>query len=119
MKITLLILACFLLTGISSSQVLIAETKDGRRVILHKDKTWEFIDKNQDNSNTKTADSNCNLPDDFEEPKGKKSGFLRRVDATLQDLKKHASVDFDCKVEDVTVIRASEQKGNGCIHIMY
>lgn len=111
MKELILIFACILFTHISFGQTLIAKTEDGRRVILNEDKTWEFIDKTANKNDSQNSD--CNLPADFKEPKGKNSAFLRRVDATLKDLKKHASVDFDCKVEDVIVIKASEQKGNG------
>ena len=113
MRKMLLILTYFLITSVSTGQNLIAKTEDGRRVLLHKDKTWEFIDKAIKKDNTKISKSDCNLPVDFKEPKGKNSAFLRRSDATLKDLKKHVSVDFDCKIEDVIVIKASEQKGNG------
>ena len=58
---------------------------------------------------------NCELPVDFEEPEADKKiqKWLKRVDAQVKDLKAHASVDNDCSVEDIKVIRISEQKGNG------
>lgn len=111
MKKLILILACIFFTNISFGQTLIAKTEDGRRVILNENKTWEFIDQTAKKNDSQN--SGCNLPIDFKEPKGKNSAWLRRGDATLKDLKKHASVDFDCEVEDVIVIKASEQKGNG------
>ncbi|WP_299009800.1 hypothetical protein [uncultured Tenacibaculum sp.] len=72
-----------LFTSISFGQTLIAKTEDGRRVILNKDKTWEFIDKvPQETTSSDTKFPDCNLPSDFKEPKGDNSAFLRRVDAT-------------------------------------
>ncbi|WP_417888115.1 hypothetical protein [Zunongwangia sp.] len=102
-----------LFTSITFSQTLIATTEDGRRVVLNSDKTWSFIDtKPAQNSIVNNDSYKCNLPDDFEEPKGKNSAFLKRADATLKDLKKHVAIDYECSIKDIIVISASEQKGN-------
>lgn len=57
----------------------------------------------------------CNIEAGFKEPKGesKNQGFLRKVDATTEDLKKHISIDRDCEISDITLLKLSEQKGNG------
>ncbi|MDT0691573.1 hypothetical protein RM549_17410 [Salegentibacter sp. F188] len=114
-KITLIAIA-FLFTSFSFGQTLIAKTEDGRRVILNENKTWEFID--QEPKANSTADSDfpdCNLPADFEEAEGNKKikGWLKRSDATLEDLKDHVAVDNNCSVDDILITSASEQKGNG------
>lgn len=111
MKSIYLFTILFFLVATSFSQTIIAETEDGRRVLLNEDKTWEFIDKEVVLNSARN--SRCNLPEDFEEPRGKNSAFLRKGDATLEDLKKHVAIDYDCSVENVIIIRASEQKGNG------
>lgn len=112
MKKSIIILSIFI-TSISFGQSIIAKTEDGRRVILNKDKTWEFIDKTVKKVSKNTSDSGCKLPENFKEPKGKNSLWYRRGEITLKDLKKHVSVDFDCKTDDIIIIKASEQKGNG------
>lgn len=116
MKNTVLILTCLFITTISFGQTLIAKTEDGRRVILNNDKTWEFIDKvAKASSSTDEKFPDCNLPKDFEEPKGNRKiqGWLKRVDAQIKDLKDHVAVDNNCSVDDIKVTSVSEQKGNG------
>lgn len=57
----------------------------------------------------------CDLPANFEEPKSEKKvlKWLKKFDATTDDLKKHVSVENDVDEEKVILIRISEQKGNG------
>jgi hypothetical protein len=115
MKYSLIILSLFLST-VASSQTIIAKTEDGRRVLLNEDKTWEFIDKVA--SKTASADEifpDCNLPSDFEEPEGNKKirSWLKRVDATVEDLKDHVAVDNNCSKNDIKITSVSEQRGNG------
>tara|TARA_R100000988_G_C3935242_1_gene133438 strand:+ start:161 stop:601 length:441 start_codon:yes stop_codon:yes gene_type:complete len=109
-------LTFILFTTITFCQTLIATTEDGRRVVLNDDKTWTFIDAKPKQNNTMNNEFlECNLPDDFEEPKGNKKiqGWLKRVDAQVKDLKDHVAVDNNCSVDDIIVTSVSEQKGNG------
>jgi uncharacterized protein YxeA len=94
-----------------NAQNYIVKTEDGRRVLLKSDNTWEFVDGTSEIK--KSENQNCNLPENFEEPNGKSSMFLKKGDATIKDLKKHVSIDMNCEVSDIILIRASEQKGNG------
>lgn len=97
------------------SQTLIAKTEDGRRVILNKDKSWEFIDSKPDEDKSKSNSKICEIGKDFIEPKSDKNinSWLKKFDATTDDLKKHVAVDNDCTVADVILLNISEQKGNG------
>jgi len=38
---------------------------------------------------------------------------LKKVDATIEDLRKHVAIDNDCNESDIIFLRISEQKGNG------
>jgi len=60
-------------------------------------------------------DSKCDLPKDYQEPKPDKKiqSWLKRGDATIEDLRKHIAVENDCNEKDVIFLRISEQKGNG------
>ncbi|MDR6546540.1 hypothetical protein J2810_002599 [Chryseobacterium rhizosphaerae] len=60
-------------------------------------------------------DSKCDLPKDYQEPKPDKKiqSWLKRADATIEDLRKHIAVENDCNEKDVIFLRISEQKGNG------
>ncbi|RZL36115.1 MAG: hypothetical protein EOO96_07665 [Pedobacter sp.] len=60
-------------------------------------------------------DKKCDLPANYQEPKPDKKiqSFLKKVDATLNDLRKHIAVENDCDEKDVVFLRISEQKGNG------
>lgn len=113
MKNIILSLTLFLSLN-SFGQTLIAKTEDGRRVILNKDKTWEFIDS-KPKPESEMEFPNCNLASDFKEAEGNKKikGWLKKVDATLDDLKDHVAVDNDCSTNDIKIITASEQRGNG------
>ena len=60
-------------------------------------------------------DKKCDLPANYQEPKPDKKiqSFLKKVDATISDLRKHIAVENDCDEKDVVFLRMSEQKGNG------
>jgi hypothetical protein len=103
-----LLSGAFLISVLSFAQNKAATTEDGKKVILKSDKTWEFAD-------LKIQTNKCEVSANFVEPKGesKNQSFLKMVDATTKDLKKHISVDRGCKIEDITLTNLSEQKGNG------
>jgi hypothetical protein len=111
-----LIMICLFFSSLSQGQTLITTTEDGRRVVLNEDKTWTFIDSSsKKNVDTDNKFPDCNLSADFKESEGNKKikGWLKKVDATLDDLKDHVAVDNDCNSEQIKIISASEQKGNG------
>jgi len=60
-------------------------------------------------------DKKCDLPENYQEPKPDKKiqSFLKKVDATINDLRKHIAVENDCDEKEVVFLRISEQKGNG------
>lgn len=60
-------------------------------------------------------DKKCDLPANYQEPTPDKKiqSFLKKVDATISDLRKHVAIDNDCNESDVVFLRISEQKGNG------
>ena len=86
-----------------------ATTDDGKKVILKSDKTWEY------DSKSTSSENDCVLDANYVEPKSEKgiNSWLKKFDATTDDLKKHVAVENDCKVEDVKLLDISEQKGNG------
>lgn len=57
----------------------------------------------------------CDLPKGYQEPKPEKrlQSSLKRVNATINDLRKHIAVENDCDEKDVVFLRISEQLGNG------
>ncbi len=59
--------------------------------------------------------SSCDLPANYQEPAPDKKiqSFLKRGDATIEDLRKHIAVDKVVNITDVVFLRISEQKGNG------
>lgn len=87
----------------------IATTEDGKKVILKSDKTWEYDTKST------TSENDCVLDTNYLEPKSEKgiNIWLKKFDATTNDLKKHVAVENDCKVDEVKLLNISEQKGNG------
>ncbi len=97
----------------------IVKTDDGRRVLLKADFTWEYIDletpKNQTTANTSTLKNTCNLPENFEEPKlnGKIQAQLKKGRATIAHIKKKVAKDYECTIEDVTLLSVSEKKESG------
>ncbi len=116
MKKIYLIAISLLIVSSSIGQTLIAKTEDGRRVVLNDDKTWEFIDKVVNEATSLEEEfPDCNLPADFEEPEGNKKihSWLKRVDATVDDLKDHVAVDNNCSENDIKITSVSEQRGNG------
>ena len=106
---------CFIvLSSFAFSQNKIATTENGKRVLLRDNNTWEYIDSNE-LSKEKSPDSKCNLAANYVEPKSEKSveSWLRRFDATLEDLRKHIAVENDCDLKNIKFLNISEQKGNG------
>lgn len=103
------IFSLLLASTFTFAQNKIATTEDGKKVILKSDKTWEYDTK------TIISENDCVLEPNYVEPKSEKgiNSWLKKFDATTDDLKKHVAVENDCKVEDVKLINISEQKGNG------
>ena len=109
MKIKKIIILGLILTSTYTfSQNKTATTEDGKKVVLNDDKTWYY-------SESKTNEKPCSITTVFVEPKGesKNQSFLKKVGATVTDLKKHISVDRSCKTTDITLTNISEQLGNG------
>ncbi len=57
----------------------------------------------------------CDLPKDYQEPKPEKKlqSGLKRVNATINDLRRHIAVENDCDEKEIIFLRISEQMGNG------
>lgn len=89
----------------SFGQDIKATTEDGKKVILKSDNTWEY-DKTE-NNNT------CTVGTDFKEPKYNTSKSWKRMGSTVDDLKKHISVDMEVKQDNIILLEVSEQLGNG------
>lgn len=116
----LLFVLILLVSFIGSSQNNhIVKTEDGRRVLLKADFTWEYIDLvTPENGKTVTKDTSkntCNLLEGFEEPKlnGRIQAQLKKGRATIDHIKKKVAKDYECTVEDVTLLSASEKKETG------
>jgi hypothetical protein len=91
----------------SFAQDIKATTEDGKKVILKADKTWKYDD-------TKTEIKNsCVIEKGFKEPKYNTSSSWKRMGSTVDDLKKHISVDMGVKQEKIILLEVSEQLGNG------
>jgi hypothetical protein len=105
----LFIFSLLLVSTFTFAQNKTATTEDGKKVILKSDKTWEYDTK------TTASENGCGLDANYVEPKSEKgiNSWLKKFDATTDDLKKHVAVENDCKVEDVKLLNISEQKGNG------
>jgi hypothetical protein len=105
----LFIYSLLLASTLTFAQNKTATTEDGKKVILKSDKTWEYDTKNT------SSENECVLDANYVEPKSEKgiNSWLKKFDATTDDLKKHVAVENDCKVEDVKLLDISEQKGNG------
>ena len=108
----LFILGILLVSTYTFAQDKNAVTEDGKKVILKPNKTWEYATTT---TTTTTSESDCVLDANYVEPKSEKgiNSWLKKFDATTDDLKKHVAVENDCKVEDVKLLDISEQKGNG------
>lgn len=116
MQQIVLFIFLFFSFSVTFAQLKIATTEDGRRVLLKDDNTWEYIDQEAKKNEDKLDKSvECNLPENFKEPEGEKKiqNFLKRIDATTDDLKMHVAVDNSCSIDKVKLIDISEQKGNG------
>lgn len=90
----------------SFGQDIRATTEDGKKLVLKKDMTWEY-----EKSATAVA---CSAETNFKEPVGDKGNqaFLKAVNATVADMKKHVSVDLGVSEKDIVLLELSEQKGN-------
>lgn len=116
-------LLVFVISSISFAQNnYIVKTEDGRRVLLKSDYTWEYIDavpkemsKKDVAKATKEKNNACHVGSDFKEPKlnSKIQAQLRKGRATIDDVKKKVAKDYNCAVEDVVLLSASEQKVKG------
>ena len=84
-----------------------ATTEDGKKVILKSDKTWEYEDSKKEIKNT------CVVESGYKEPKYNTSSAWKRGGSTVDDLKKHISVDMGVKQEKIILLEVSEQLGNG------
>lgn len=104
-KIFLLIVVMFSIQ--SFSQDIKAITEDEKKVILKDNKTWEYDQSTTDVKNT------CVIEKGFKEPKYNTSGMWKRGGTTVDDLKKHISVDMGVKQEKIILLEVSEQLGNG------
>lgn len=100
-KKMLITVFAILLSLLSYGQDKYATTDLGERVILKEDGRWEYV-----------IDSKKQQK--FVEPKGdpKNQSFLKKVDATVDHMKKHVSVDTGCPIEKIILLELSEQKGS-------
>ena len=96
----------------------IVKTEDGRRVLLKADFTWEYIDASTTNISKSKESTNCNLTEDFVEPKLDKKiqAQLKKGRATMSHVKKKVAKDNECTVEDVILLSASEYKSKAVYH---
>jgi len=106
---SILLAVSFLASTLSFAQDISATTADGKKVILKPNKTWEYF-----NGNTNTTNS-CVVSSDHKEPKGDKKNqtILKRTGATVEDFKKHVSIDLGVNEKDIVLLELSEQLGNG------
>lgn len=114
-KILVFFMLCATTMAFSQNNYIV-KTEDGRRVLLKADFTWEYIDavKKETTATThvKPKKNSCNLPLDFKEPKlnNKIQAQLKKGRATIKHAKKKVAKDYNCAVEDVTLITISEKK---------
>ena len=99
----LFLLGLTLFSVCSFGQDIKATTEDGKKVILKADKTWKY----DESKNT------CAIEAGFKEPKYNTSSSWKRMGSTVDDLKKHISVDMGVKQEKIILLEVSEQLGNG------
>lgn len=104
-KLFLLVVAMFSIQ--SFSQDIKAITEDGKKVILKDNKTWEYDQSKTEIKNT------CVTEKGLKEPKYNTSGMWKKMGSTVDDLKKHISVDMGVKQEKIILLEVSEQLGNG------
>ena len=57
----------------------------------------------------------CDLPSNYQEPKPDKKmqSWLKRIDATTEDLRKYIALENDCDEKNVVFLRIAEHKTNG------
>lgn len=100
----------------------IVKTKEGRRVLLKADFTWEYIDAEKPKSTAaktkvvvKKEVKNCNISREIIEPKLDNSiqRQLKKGRATISHIKKKVAKDFKCAVSDVLLLFVSETKQQG------
>ena len=103
----LFLLGLTLFSVCSFGQDIKATTEDGKKVILKADKTWSY-----DESKTETKNA-CVIEAGFKEPKYNTSSSWKRMGSTVDDLKKHISVDMGVKQDKIILLEVSEQLGNG------
>lgn len=103
----LFLLGLTLVSTYSFGQDIKATTEDGKKVVLKTDKTWKYEESKTENKNT------CVIEAGFKEPKYNKSAMFKRGGCTVDDLKKHISVDMGVKQEKIILLEVSEQLGNG------
>ncbi|GAA4295047.1 DUF3157 family protein [Aestuariibaculum suncheonense] len=122
MKSIVFLLLFFITSATFAQNNYIVKTEDGRRVLLKADYTWEYIDavpkegnKIDINHAVAKSDDACNLGSDYEEPKlnGKIQSQLKKGRATIDDVKAKVAKDYNCAVEEVILLSASEQKSKG------
>lgn len=77
--------------------------------------SFAFSQSNESEKNIENKQTNCGLDKDFKEPKSSKKvlRWLKKFDATTDDLKSHVAVENDVDESKVILIRISEQRGNG------
>ena len=89
-------------------QNITAITTNGRTVILKADKTWDYSNESLSEMNSCSLDSNI-----IEYISDRKIySQLKTQGATIEDLKKHISIDMGCKISEIKILDASEQLGN-------
>lgn len=123
---TCFFISLFLISCVGFSQNnYIVKTEDGRRVLLKADYTWEYIDleipvgKTIDSSlvaeSVPVKTNNCNLVEDFIEPKlnSKIQSQLKKGRATMKHVKNKVAKDYNCDVDDVILLTYKEQKESG------
>ncbi|NCO62768.1 MAG: DUF3157 family protein [Flavobacteriales bacterium] len=110
MKTTSLLLL-FFITSIGFSQNNhIVKIDDGRRILLKADYTWEYIDLEKP-----VPDKKCNVALDFTEPvlDNNIQTQLKKGRATISHIKQKVAKDYQCELEDVLLLSASEDKDRG------
>ncbi|MCW1149127.1 DUF3157 family protein [Flavobacterium lacisediminis] len=101
------ILGVLLVSTYTFAQNKTATTEDGKKVILKSDKTWEYDESKKEAKNT------CVIETGFKEPKYNTSSSWKKMGSTVDDLKKHISVDMEVKQDKIILLEVSEQLGNG------
>ena len=96
----------------------IVKIKEGRRVLLKADFTWEYIDaldKEDTSVLKKMSNNNCDVSSDFKEPNLNKKvqTQLKRGRATMKHVKIKVAKDYNGTVDKVQLLSVSETKQNG------